>query len=98
MLLDEKRVKEMYHSQLYQKRIARAYNRKIKPEKIKEGDLVLKLTRPIMTDPRGKFKPNWEGSYLAKKLFSKGAAILLDLEGNEFKESINLDKLKKYFL
>ena len=75
-----------------------AYNRKIKPGKVKEGDLVLKLARPIMTDPRGKFKPNWEGPYLVKKLFSKGAAILSDLEGNEFKEPINLDKLKKYFL
>ena len=50
-LLDEKRMKAMYHSQLYKKRIARAYNKKIKPGKIKEGDLVLKLTRPIMTDP-----------------------------------------------
>ena len=97
-LLDEKRVKAMYHSQLYQKRIARAYNRKIKPGKIKKGDLVLKLTRPIMTDSRGKFKPNWEGPYLVKKLFSKGVATLSDLEGNEFKEPINLDKLKKYFL
>ena len=57
-LLDEKRIRAMYHSQLYQKRIARAYNKKIKRGKIKEGDLVLKLTRPIMTDPRGKFKPN----------------------------------------
>ena len=33
-------------------------HKKIKPGKIKEGDLVLKLTRPIMNDPRGKFKPN----------------------------------------
>ena len=88
----------MYHSQLYQKRIARAYNKKIKPGKIKEGHLVLKLTRPIMTNPRRKFKPNWEGSYLTKKLFSKGADILSDLEGNKFREPINLDKLKKYFL
>ena len=88
----------MYHSQLYQKRIVRAYNKKIKPGKIKEGDLVLKLTRPIMTYPRRKFKPNWKGLYLAKKLFSKGAAILSDLEENEFREPINLDKLKKYFL
>ena len=97
-LLDEKRIRAMYHSQLYQKRIARAYNKKIKPGKIKEGDLVLKLTRPIITDPGGKFKPNWEDPYLAKKLFSKGAAILSDLEGNEFRDSINMDKLKKYFL
>ena len=34
-LLDEKRVKAMYHSQLYQKRIARAYNKKVKLGKIK---------------------------------------------------------------
>ena len=88
----------MYHSQLYQKRIARAYNKKIKPGKIKEGDLVLKLTRPIMIDPWGKFKPNWEGPFLVKKLFSKSATILSDLEGNKFREPFNLNKLKKYFL
>ena len=92
-LLNEKRIRAMYHSQLYQKRIARAYNKKIKPGKIKEEDLVLKLIRPIMADLRGKFKPNWEGLYLVKKLFSKGAAILLHLEGNKFREPINLDKL-----
>ena len=51
-----------------------------------------------MTHPRGKFKPNWEGPYLAKKLFSKGVTILSNLEGNEFRELINLEKLKKYFL
>ena len=91
-------MKAMYHSQLYQKRITWAYNKKIKPGKIKEGDLVLKLTKPIMTDPRGKFKLNWKGPYLMKRLFSKGASTLSDLEGNEFREPINLDKLKKYFL
>ena len=98
MLLDKKRIRAIYHSQLYQKRIARAYNKKIKPDKIKEEDLVLKLTRPIMIDPRWKFKPNWEGPYLTKKFFSREAAILSDLEGNEFREPINMDKLKKYFL
>ena len=97
-LLYEKKVKATYHSQLYQKKIARAYNKKIKSGKIKEGDLVLKLTRPIMIDPREKFKPNWEGPYLVKKLFSKGIAILSAVEANEFREPINLDKLNKYFL
>ena len=75
----------MYHSQLYQKRIARAYKKKIKLGKIKEGDLVLKLTRLIMTDPRGKFKLNWEGPFMVKKLFSKGTTVLTDLEENEFR-------------
>ena len=57
-LFDEKRLKAMYHMQLYQKRIARAYNKKIKSGKIKEDDLVLKHTRPLLTDLREKFKPN----------------------------------------
>ena len=58
ILLDEKRLKALHHMQLYQKRIARAYNKKIKPGKIREGELVLKHTKPLLTDPRGKFKPN----------------------------------------
>ena len=57
-LLDEKRLKAMYHAQIYQKRITQAYNKKIKPRKKKEGDLLLKHTRPVLTDPKGKFKPN----------------------------------------
>ena len=58
----------------------------------------LSIIYHLMTDSRGKFKPNWEGAYLAKKLFFKGVAILSDLEENEFREPINLDKLNKYFL
>ena len=58
MLLHEKRLKAMYYMQLYQKRIARDYNKKIKLEKIKEGELVLKHTKPLLTNPRGKFNPN----------------------------------------
>ena len=48
-------------------------------------------------DPRGKFKPNWAGPFLVKKILRNGAARLTDLEGNEFKEPINIDRLKKYF-
>ena len=45
---------------------------------------MLKLTTPIMIDPREKFKPNWEGPWLVNKLFSKGATIFFDLKENEF--------------
>ena len=93
MLMDKNRLKAMYHMQLYQKRLTRAYNKKFKLGKIKEGDLVLKHTKPLLIDPRKKFKPNWKGPYLVKKIFSKGTTILSDLEGNEFKSPINLDKL-----
>ena len=78
--------------------IARAFNKKVKHGKIKAGDMVLKQSRAIMFDPRGKFRSNWEGPYLVKAVLPKGAARILDLEGNEFTKSVNLDRLKKYHL
>ena len=40
--LDEKRMHTLFHTQIYQRRIARAFNKKIKPRKIKAEDKVLK--------------------------------------------------------
>ena len=60
--------------------------------------MVLKQSRAIVFDPRGKFRPNWEGPYLVKIVLPKGAARISDLEGNEFIEPVNLDLLKKYYL
>ena len=42
MSLDEKRMDALFHTQIYQRRIARAFNKKVKPEKIKAGDMILK--------------------------------------------------------
>ena len=98
VFLDEKRMGTLFHTQIYQRRIARAFNKKIKPGKIKDGDMVLKQSRAIVFDLRGKFRPNWEGPYLVKIVLPKGAARISDLEGNEFTEPVNLDRLKKYYL
>ena len=80
------------------KRIARAFNKKVKPRKIKAWDMVLKQSRAIVFDLRGKFRPNWEGLYLVKTVLPKGAARISDMEGTEFTEPVNLDHLKKYYL
>ena len=60
--------------------------------------MVLKQSRAIVFDPRGKFRPNGEGPYLVKIVLPKKAVRISDLEGNEFIEPINLDRLKKYYL
>ena len=96
--LDEKRMSALFHTQIYQRRIARAFNKKVKPEKIKAGDMVLKQSKAIVFDPRDKFRPNWEGPYLVRTVLPKRAAKISDLEGNEFIEPVNLDRLKKYYL
>ena len=58
--LDEKRMDALFHTKIYQRRIARAFNKKVKPGKIKARDMVLKHSKEIVFNLRGKFKPNWE--------------------------------------
>ena len=56
-LIDEKRARAQYNAQGYQKRIARAFNRKVKLRNLKEEDLVLMVLKDETFDPRGKIKP-----------------------------------------
>lgn len=96
-LIDEKRLAAVDHVRIYQKRIACAFNKRVRPRKIVKGDLVLKELRAPIFDPRGKFKPKWVGPYIVKTVLSGGATYLMDLDGVEFKEPINMDRLKKYY-
>ena len=57
-LINEKRVGAQYHAQGYQKRIDRAFNKKVKLRNLKEGDLVLKVLRDETFDSKGKMKPS----------------------------------------
>jgi hypothetical protein len=97
ILTDEKRLKALYYVQGYQRRMDRAFNKKVKPRNLKEGHLVLKKLRAPMFDPRGKFKPNWARPYVIKTLFSSGAAKLMDMDGEELFQ-VNLDRLHKYYM
>jgi hypothetical protein len=96
-LLDEKRLVAMAHMQSYQRRITRAFNKRVGPRNIKEGDLVLKEILESSVDPRGKFRPKWTGPYVVKTLTKAGAAWLADLDGNGFTNPTNIDKLKKFY-
>jgi hypothetical protein len=97
MLFDERRLKALYHVQGYQRRIARAFNKKVKSRDLQEGDMVLKEIRAPVFYPRGKFRPKWAGPYIIKKILSGGVAQLIDLDGNEFSTLVNLDQLKRYY-
>ena len=45
--LDSHRLKVLYHTQLYQARLARAFNKKMKHKSVKAGDWVLKQAKPF---------------------------------------------------
>jgi len=92
-LIDTKRTRAQYHAQGYQKRIAQAFNKKVKPRNLKEGDLVLEVLRDETFDPTGKMKPRWSWPFIIKKIMLGGAIKITDLNGKEMLCSINLDRL-----
>eukprot|EP00261_Vitis_vinifera_P034172 XP_019075415.1 PREDICTED: uncharacterized protein LOC109122606 [Vitis vinifera] len=96
-LLDEKRLRAADHVQAYQRKMTRAFRKRVKPRKFQRGDLVLKVLRGLISDPRGKFRPSWSRPYVIRDLTREGAAWLTDLDGNQFKEPVNVDQLKKFY-
>ena len=82
---------------MYQKRMMKAYDKKICPGEFQEGDMVLKRISPAQKDFRGKWMPNWEVPYVVKKAFSRGALILAKMDGNTLSHPINSDAVKKYY-
>ncbi|MCH79882.1 protein NYNRIN-like, partial [Trifolium medium] len=62
-LTEEKRMIALCYGQLYQQRLKKAFDKKVRPREFKEGDLVLKIILPIHKDTRGKWTPNYEGPY-----------------------------------
>ncbi|KAG8497464.1 hypothetical protein CXB51_008660 [Gossypium anomalum] len=57
-LIEEKRLKAVRHGQIYQKRMIRDYDKKVRPREFREGDLMLKKILPIQNEFRGKWMPN----------------------------------------
>ena len=58
----------------------------------------MKVIRGLIGDFRGKFKPNWSGPYFIKEITPEDVAWLMDLDGNQFSESTNVDQLKRYYV
>ena len=55
-LLYERRLRVVDHVQAYQKKMARAFKKRVKPRPLQRGDLVLRVLRGLVGDPRGKFR------------------------------------------
>ena len=96
-LLDERRLRAADHVQAYQRKMTRSFRKRVRPRKFQKGDLVLKVLRGLINDPRGKFRPNWSGPYVIRDLTQEGAAWLTDLDGNQFTEPVNVDQLKRFY-
>ena len=77
--------------------MTRAFKKRVKPRKFQSGDLVLKVLRGLINDPRGNFRLSWSGPYVNRDLTQEGACWLTYLDGNQFIESVNVDQLKRFY-
>jgi ribonuclease HI len=96
-LISEKRMAAICHHQLYQKRMAKAYDKKVRPRLFREGDLVLKKILSLPGDDQSKWAPNYEGPYVVKKAFSGGALKLARMDGEDLARPVNSDSVKRYY-
>ena len=96
-LLDERRLREANHVQAYQRKMTRAFGKRVKPKKYERGDLVLKVLSGLINDLRGKFRLSWSEPYVIRDLTREGAAWLINLDENQFTEPVNVDQLKRFY-
>ena len=97
--LDQERMDAFNRMVVQKKKIAKAYNKKVKKKRFQEDELVWKLVLPAGTKDRvfGKWSPNWEGSFKVHRVLEGNAYWLASLQGEPHKRFINGKYLKKYY-
>ena len=83
--MNDKRLQAQQQIELYQARITRAFNKKVKKRTFKKGDLVLTVRKSMVMihKTKGKFQPKWEGPFVVKSVYSNGAYRLITSDGDE---------------
>ncbi|XP_070019974.1 uncharacterized protein [Nicotiana sylvestris] len=97
-LIDGKSMNTICHGQLYQNRMSRAFNKRVKPRQFAPGQLVLKKISPHQDEAKGKFSPNWKGPYMVHMVLIGGVLILAEMDGEIWPKQINLDAVKRYYI
>ncbi|XP_009589654.1 uncharacterized protein [Nicotiana tomentosiformis] len=85
VLIDKRKMDAVCHIQLYQNRMANAFNKRLKPRQFMPGQLVLKKIFPHEEKAKGKCAPNWHGPYVVHRALSRGALILVEMDGKAYK-------------
>ena len=83
---------------LYQERMTRYYNQRVKLKHFNLGDMVLQKVSQATKDPNeGKLGPNWEGPYKVVRYSMRGSYYLEDTNGKPLPRPWNAKHLKKYY-
>jgi hypothetical protein len=75
-------------------KVARAYNKKVKPKEFQVEDLVWEAVLPLGTKDAayGKRSPNWHGPYRVDQILSGNAYMLEELDGVKFPVAVNISR------
>lgn len=67
-------------------KVARAYNKKVRPKENQAGDLVWEPVLPLGTKDAAydKWSPNWHGPYRVEQVLPGNAYMLEELNGDKF--------------
>ena len=96
--VDELRESAAIYIKSYQRRLANAYNKRVKSQTFQPRDLVLRKVFENTVDPTvGKFQPNWEGPYLVTRSGESGAYALDKFDGTPVPRMWNATHLKRYY-
>ncbi|XP_070025699.1 uncharacterized protein [Nicotiana sylvestris] len=95
--IDGKRMNAVCHGQLYQNRMSRAFNKRVKPRQFAPGQLVLKKIFPHQDEANGKFSPNRKGLYMVHRVLTGGTLIFAEMDIEILPKPINLDAVKRYY-
>ena len=75
----------------------KAFKKKVRRQVYQVGDLVIKCIILPQGDPRGKWTPTYEGSFVIKSIFSGGEMILTTMDGDGPPHPVNADIVKRYY-
>jgi hypothetical protein len=86
----DKRLEALEEIEKDKRRVARAYNKKVKAKSFQVGDLVCKMILPIgsKSNKFGKWSPSWEGSYKVVKVCSGNSYIAETLQGQRLPRAL----------
>ena len=96
-MIDENRLTAVFHGQTYQKRMIKAFNKKVRRQVYQVGDLVIKRIILPQSDPRDKWTPIYEGPFVIRNIFSSGTMILTTMDDDDLPHPANADIVKRYY-
>ncbi|KAL0360937.1 UNVERIFIED_CONTAM: hypothetical protein Sradi_3778200 [Sesamum radiatum] len=96
--LDKKRLEAQQKLECYRAWLFKAFNKKVRLRSFQVGDLILAVSRPIITTHRkgNKFLSKWDGPYIVKEAYTNSTYKLIAEDGLRI-GLINGKFLKRYY-